>query len=290
VRRLRPIACALCACLAWVPETRAQDDSKRACASAFTSAQRLMRTGNLLEAKKRLVLCGGPECPKAMHPDCQQWLSSVEASIPTVVFQVSSTTGGQPETVQLSVDGEDATILDGRAVSMDPGAHDVAFVTQGFRPASRHIVVSEGEKLRREVVPLAPLPVKKATDSATLPALSAPAGGRAVERPASRVTVPVILASSGAALAGVGAIYFGLQARSDDRNLAGCSPNCGRDGVDYVKREYLWANLSIGLAVAGITTAAVLFVINGRSSRAATMALGLNAGPEELGLTATGTF
>jgi hypothetical protein len=284
--RLAGIACALCACPAGT--ARAQDDAKRACAAAFTNAQRLMRKGSLLEAKKKLLLCGGPECPEIMHADCQRWLSSVEASLPTVVFQASSTTGPPPATVHLSLDGGEATALDGRALSMDPGPHEVVLEAKGFQTASRHFVASEGEKLRREVVQLDPLPVSKVT--AALPAKQLSGTSPPVESHSySRVTLPVVVAVSGAALAGLGAVYFGLKARSDERDLDKCRPECTQDAVNHVKYGYVLANLSIALAAVGVTTAAVLF-FRGQSPTSATATLGLSAGPDELGLSATGRF
>jgi len=285
--RLVGIACAVCACLAG--PVHAQDDAKRACASAFSSAQRLMRSGDLLEAKKKLVLCGGPDCPEIMHADCQQWLSSVEASMPTVVFQVSSAAGTSPEAVRMSLDGAEAMALDGRALPVNPGEHEVVFEANGFRTSSRHIVVSEGEKLRRELVVLEPTPVPKVTTE--LPAKRLVTSSQPARAPASRhLTVPVIVAASGAVLAGAGAVYFGLKARSDERDLDTCRPSCTRDTVDHVKYQYVWANLSIGLAAAGVTTATVLWLASGKSAASTTTTVGLNAGPNLLGLSATGSF
>jgi hypothetical protein len=248
-----------------------------------------MRSGDLLEAKKKLVFCGGAECPAVMHADCQQWLSSVEASMPTVVFQTSSATGAQPEAVHMSLDGAEAIALDGRALAVNPGEHEAVFEASGFRTSSRRLVVSEGEKLRREVVVLDPLPVPKVTTE--LPAKRLLTTSEPAKAPAPRrLTVPVIVAASGAVLASAGAFYFGLKARSDDRDLDHCTPSCTRDQVDHVKREYVLANLSIGLAVAGVTTAALLFVYSGKKSTPPTTTVGLNAGPDLLGLSATGTF
>ncbi len=268
---------------------RGQEDIKRTCATAFTSAQRLMRSGDLLEARKKLVLCGGPECPEIMHADCQQWLSNVEASLPTVVFQVASSAGAAPEGVRMSLDGAETMVLDGRALPMNPGEHEVVFEASGFRTSGRRLVVSEGEKLRREVVTLEPMPTPKVT--AELPAKRLATSGQPSKPSASRrLTVPVIVAASGAVLAGVGAIYFGVKARSDERDLDHCRPSCTRDTVDHVKSEYLWANLSLGLAAAGITTATVLFLTSGKSPAPAATTVGLNVGPNLLGLAATGRF
>jgi hypothetical protein len=288
---LSVLTCVVCAWLLGTPRARADEESKRTCASAFANAQRLMRAGSLLEAKKKLVICGGPQCPVAMHPDCQQWLASVEASIPTVVFQVALAPGQSAGTVQLSVDGGDPVPLDGRAVSIDPGTHDVTFVASGFRPTTKHFVVSEGEKLRREVVTLAPSLEVRRNDERAGPIALAPAQPQAGEGRASRVTAPVIIAGSGAVLAGIGALYFGVKARSDDRQLSNCTPDCPRGQVDDVRRGYLLTNLSIGVAAVGLTTAIVLYLLQGRSvKRPMSSALGIGPGPTGLGTTATTTF
>ncbi len=270
----------------------ADEESKRMCASAFANAQRLMRAGNLLQAKTKLIQCGGLECPAAMHPDCQQWLSSVEASIATVVFEVSSAEGRPTGEVRMAVDGGESGALDGRAVSFDPGAHDITFVASGFAPTTIHVVVSEGEKLRREVVRLASLPVTRQLGTPALRANVAPTESGDSKVRGTRLTTPIILAASGAALAGASAVYFGLKARSDDRKLDGCAPSssCTRDATDQVGREYLWTNLSIGLAAASATTAIVLFLIHGRATAAPTTSLSISLGPDGFGPVATGTF
>jgi len=287
--RLAGIVCAIGACLAVVSPVGAQEDTKRACASAFSSAQRLMRTGSLIEARKKLVLCGGPECPEVMHPDCQQWLTSVEASLPTVVFQVSSAAGVPLASVRVSLDGAEVIPVDGRAWPIDPGEHEAVFESVGFRTSSRHIVVSEGEKLRREVVVLDSVPPPKV--AAELPAKRLATANPPANPPASRrLTLPIVVAASSAVLAGAGAIYLGLGARGDERDLDSCRPGCTREEVDHVKREYLLANVSIGLAAAGATTAVLLFLLQGKTSTPPTATLGLNVGPDRLGLGATGRF
>jgi len=290
-RRLGLITCTLCVCVARTPVGRADEESKRTCAAAFANAQRLMRTGNLIEARKKLMLCGGPQCPAVMNSDCQQWLSSVEASMPTVVFQVSSAAGPPPKDVLLSVDGGDSVPLDGRAVGVDPGAHDVTAEAGGYHTTTKRFVVSEGEKLRREVVILAPLSVVRPNPSRTNPTQTPPENALNVEAHTTRFTLPVVIVSSGTVLAGISAVYFGLEARADDRRLGNCTPDCTREAVDHTKREYLWTNLSIGIAAAGITTAAVLFFIHGHSTaRPTPTALSIGVGPAGFGPMATGAF
>jgi hypothetical protein len=294
-RWLNLIACTFCtfgASIAWTPAGRADDESKRICASAFASAQRLMRTGNLLEARTKLILCGGRDCPTVMHPDCQQWLSGVEASIATVVFEVSSAEGPPPEEVRIAVDGGASIVLEGRAVGFDPGAHEIMFVASGFQTTTKRIVVSEGEKLRREGVTLYLSPVARRHEIRAVPADVAPLRRGAVGDRATRLTTPVILTASVAVVAGIGAVYLGMKARSDDRNLNVCAPSssCARETTNRIGREYLWTNLSIGLAAASATTAVVLFLIHGRSAGRPAANLSVSLGPNGFGPAAIGTF
>ena len=260
------LASLLCARLLWPAGARGDEESKKTCAAAFTAAQRLMRGGSLLEARKKLVLCGGPQCPALMQPDCQQWLANVETSIPTVVFQVSPQA---PQDVSLSLDGGESFELDGRALSVDPGTHNVTFMAKGFRPVSKQFVISEGVKLQRETVVLQPLPAPPSIESAPKPMpVFAPPEKK------SSLTVPIIVVLSSTALASIGAVYFGVKARSDDRGLQSCYGECSRQQVDHVRNEYLWANISMGVAAAGLATAVVLWLVHRNSSPSSTGSLG----------------
>jgi hypothetical protein len=76
---------------------------------------------------------------------------------------------------------------------------------------------------------------------------------------------------------GVGAVsfvYFGLSARSADRDLDGCTPNCDPSTVTTIKREYLLANVSLGVGLAGAIGASVLWFILPGSEPAARVAGG----------------
>jgi hypothetical protein len=242
-----------------------------------------MRGGKLVEARKMLVLCGGPQCPTVMHPDCEKWLASVEASMSTVVFQVSAK-GGPPPEVHVTVDGGESMPYDGRALSMDPGRHEVSFVANGYVAEHRRVVVSEGEKLHRETVELVRVP-----ELALARPGAAPAAEPSVHR--LRITVPVVLASSAALAASVAAVIFGVKARRDDRALELCSPTCPRERADHVRSEYLWTNISIAVSVTGVATAAALLFLQGDASRpTGSVALGFDVSTKALAPTLSGKF
>jgi hypothetical protein len=293
-KRTLSLASAMGVFLAGLSMGGAAEMDKKACAAAFAGAQRQMRAGALLEAKKNLHMCGGPQCPRAMHSECQRWLSGVEASIPTVVFRVLATDGRSPGEVSFTLDGGDPSRLDGRAVGMDPGTHEVRFEAVGFQTSNQRVVVSEGEKLRNEFITLIPMVAAKPEATGNRPGQADPLAPPPSPARPSRFTLPVAVAAAVSVAGGFGAVYFGMKARSDDRRLEDCSPTCTWDAVNQVKREYLWTNLSLGMAAAGITTATVLFILNGRPGRLATPStspsVGIGWGPSGVGPILTGRF
>jgi hypothetical protein len=61
-----------------------------------------------------------------------------------------------------------------------------------------------------------------------------------------------------------GFVYFGLTARERERELEQrqCAPFCSNEEVSRVKRSYLLANASLGLAAASLLTGAILFLVH----------------------------
>lgn len=46
--------------------------------------------------------------------------------------------------------------------------------------------------------------------------------------------------------------YFGLKARAADRALESCAPSCDANEVHDIRRDYLLANLSLGVGALGL--------------------------------------
>lgn len=294
------ITCALISCLTLPSAAFGQSGSKQRCAAAYDDAQVVMRQGRLLEAKRELIFCSSSECPEVMHGDCQHWLSEVEASIPTVVFRMESASGPAPDSSKVSIDGAEPVTLEGRALSVDPGKHDLVFSAPGFRDTTKVLEFAEGEKLRHEVVVLEPLlpnaqqklgrqeePARK-TDQPLMPESAPPV---APEPKGSNLAIPIVLAATAAVAGGVGTTYFGLKARSEDHDLDNCTPNCSRERVDRIKREYMLANASIGLAAAGLAATSVLLFLELRSEKQPQSAqLRVGAHPSGLAFSLDGKF
>jgi hypothetical protein len=57
-------------------------ETKRTCAAAAETAQRLRARGLLLDARGQLRTCSRDECPAAVRADCQEWLAEIERSLP----------------------------------------------------------------------------------------------------------------------------------------------------------------------------------------------------------------
>lgn len=248
-----------------VPVRAAADERKRMCAHAYEQAQRARLRGALLDARRHLLTCGGRECPDVMHADCARWLTEVETALPSVVFHVEGEGGAELRGVRIEIDGGTPITLGARALTLDPGEHEVRFLAEGYEPIVRRYLITEGEKLRRETVRLtkaraadrpAPKPESVPAHPASAPAAVEPAPSR------SRIGVPFVVASSAAVLGGAAFVYFGLDARAQDRALGACEPNCTRAAVDSTKRSYLYANLGLGVGAAGLVTAALLFVFD----------------------------
>ena len=274
--------CAFCACLAVSTIGRAAEQRQQ-CIAAYENAQTAKLSGKLLDGKSALLLCSSSACPEVMHADCLRWLAEVEASLPTVVFRVTTASGTTPQAAMVSIDGAAPVALDGRALGVDPGRHTITFSADGLRTEAKTFEFSEGEKLRREVI------VLESSSSAA----SATAEAPAVQQDSSRfkVTLPVALAASATVLGAAGATYFGLSARAHDSDLDHCSPHCSRDSVDRVKREYLLTNVSLGIAAAGLVTTTLVVLLQSRAdplSPSTQVAVGVSA--NQLNLALNGRF
>ena len=90
-----------------------------------------------------------------------------------------------------------------------------------------------------------------------------------VERIRNHRRTAVLAAGLVGGLGAVGFAYFGLSARSADVGLDACSPNCEPAKVDAIKRDYVLANVSLGVGLAGALTASLLWVTSPGAERPA---------------------
>jgi hypothetical protein len=126
-----------------------EDDSAvQACATAYEQAQVNRNAGRLQSAREELRSCVQDACPDFVRTDCTQWLTEVNAEIPSVIFAALGNDDKDLIDVKVTVDGEVVMeSLDGRALDLDPGQHQLSFEHKG-KKVEQTLLVRQGEKNR----------------------------------------------------------------------------------------------------------------------------------------------
>jgi hypothetical protein len=225
---------------------RAADSAKAACVRSAEEGQRLRSQWKLREALARFTLCASVRCPAIVRNDCANWLSAVETALPTVVLRATAAEDPRHELydVQVRVDGAPLTRkLDGGALPVNPGEHQVAFAAAGRRPLEEKVVVRVGEQHRLLAVAL-----RSQDDDGT--------SGRSFgSRFGPAAWVLTIAGAAGLATAGTFGT-LGWQQRRD--LLTRCSPDCSPSEVDVVKRNLRIADIALVAGGAALVGAAAL--------------------------------
>lgn len=252
--QLKALSCALLtlALCCVVSVARASPEGKRACVAASTAGQTERDEGNLLEARKMLLMCASDECPRVVRKSCGQWLADVEQRIPSVVVRVRDAQGGDVTDAELRIDGEPGQ-LDGRSVPLNPGPHTLLVIDASGKTTELRLLLAEKETSRlisvqfagddqRDHGNLGAEQVHSAADHVRTEPAKRRSGGR--------FKVPVgAWALSGAGLVGLaGFTYFAISAHRELGDLKSeCSPKCTSDQTADGKRSALVANISLGV-------------------------------------------
>ncbi|HET7540127.1 MAG TPA: hypothetical protein VFK05_09650 [Polyangiaceae bacterium] len=233
-----------------------------ACVRAHTSGQREAKAGHLQAASRSFASCVSQNgCPDAIRSECADFYKATQSSLPTVVFAALDERGG--DLIEVRVFADDrllAESLDGRPIALDPGQHHIKFELPSGQVLESDVLVREGEKNR--IVSLR----------------AQPAAGPAAESSASQLETNgderklpagfwVASGIGAAALVSFGA--FALAGHSKESTLDQCSPNCSSSShadYDAMRRDYLIADISLGVAVASAGVATWLFFRSDRSN------------------------
>jgi hypothetical protein len=219
--------------------------TKQQCADAYTQAQILRAKDRLVLAKKQVDICNDPACPQALRKDCTAWLVELQRSVPLLAVDVVDESGRAVSSAHVTVDGN--TVAGGEMLTLDPGTHTIAADAPGMETASQTLDLAKGEKRHATLTLAARAPEKPVNVAAT-------------SRPFP--VAPVVLASIGVAFIG-GFIGFGLagNAKRADLDASGCKPNCAQSDVDAIKTDYVIADVSLGVGLASLAVATVLFIV-----------------------------
>src|SRR3954470_24878187 len=66
----------------------ARADDKQACIASYDQTQKLRKGGKLGAAREQALVCLKDACAEFIRADCARWFAEIEASQPTVVFEV----------------------------------------------------------------------------------------------------------------------------------------------------------------------------------------------------------
>jgi len=261
------------------------------CFASAEAAQPLMRGHQLLAAARLLRQCAREECPKAARADCRTWLDMVTRALPTVVAVArEERPGAAPralEDVGVVVDGQPLlSRLDGTAVPLDPGRHELRFEHAGFDPVPVHVELREGEHREVEVVF-----GRTVTASPTTPAPTPEPG------PAPKASVPPLvygLAGAGVIALGAGVTLevIGLSDRSSLMSTCKPTMSCDPAAVNAARTKVAAGDVLLG--VGGLMMAGAAYVYftrdNGAAATSGAMRLRIGAVAGVTGLALEGAL
>jgi hypothetical protein len=245
--------------VAWPAAAQRSRRVMQACERTYQRAVKLERAGRLVQAHEAMETCATSVCGEFLHHQCAAGRDRIAADTPSIVPIVTGDDGATITDVEVAMDGETITsMIDGLAIHVDPGPHEITFTRRGEVIATQKIVAMQGKRNQPIAVQLhTPKPVPALAQ----PQLAAPQVPVAVlsevpEQPApkrgSYLGSYVLLGSGALALAGYGVLtYWGS---SDNDQLAKCTPNCLQSSVDHIHDLYLAANISLGVGVAAALT------------------------------------
>jgi hypothetical protein len=244
--------------------------NKATCVAEYEETQKLKKSGKLLEAKKHALICAADGCPAAVRNDCTSWSADLDQTIPTIVLVVTDSDGKDVTDAVAYIDGEKVTShVEGNAISLDPGKHKLRVEREGYDTIEQDVVAHEGDKNRSVSVKFP----KKGGDEK-------PVAPPTAEAPPAAAPIPASAWVFGAVgVVGIaGFAVFGSMGSSKKSELdsSGCKPACRADDVSAVKRDFLIADIALGVGVVSLGVATVLILTRGEEPKASTPAVGFN--------------
>lgn len=258
LRRLGLIALASLAATTVAHEALAEPDRAR-CIEAYEAGQQKRQDGQLSAARDELLVCVQQACPDFVQPDCERWLGEVNALLPSIVVAAKGVDGSDVTAVRVFLDDQlVAEQLDGRPITVDPGAHELRFEHGAEPPKRSSIVVQQGVKNRvvevsweKVVDPPAPAPV-------------APPAPPSEER--GQPVAAYVLGGLGIAAFGSFAA-FGILGKNeaDDLNARcgeGAPPGgqCTKSEIDATRVKLIAADVSLGVGAGLLAVGLGLFI------------------------------
>lgn len=239
--------------------SRAAADAEQ-CLKAHEAAQEHRLRGHYVEARAELLVCVQGDCPRLVSRDCASWLGEVEASLPTVVFAVDDSKGGNLIDVRITKDGKLLTDkADGRALPLDPGVSKLRFEADGYAPSEQTLSIRESEKGRLVRIALEPLPEGSGQRVASTSRDNFPGTPADVRKRRLLRTTYALAGVSTVSLA-MGVIYGVAGKRRYDNLDESCGRDCSQRSIDDGKLRYVIADVAFGVAGAAAVGAVTSYL------------------------------
>ncbi|MEY2930905.1 MAG: hypothetical protein RL033_1654, partial [Pseudomonadota bacterium] len=249
--------------------------SKASCAEAYESAQESRASGALQQTRSRLAYCAQTECPAFVQKDCAHWLEEVDRELPSIVISVVGLDADAARGASLTIDGRAITdSLSGKAISLDPGKHQLVLERPGSEPLTRTLLAQQGVQNRN-------VEIRVGEDALSAPATESVFDADVAPPPSSPLR-SLAFVSWGVGAVGVGAFaVLGTLARADEKHFSqDCAsvaettdllgPGiCLQGTADRRKakyeREEVLADVGLITGIVGAAAGTVLFVLSASS-------------------------
>jgi hypothetical protein len=232
--------------------TPARADDLASCNAALIRGQELAQKGRLLAARAAFPACLRAECDEALRAVCANFVGELRTRIPSLRVEAHGPNGAVTG-LRLYVDGE-LVAFPLQAIELDPGDHVVRVEATSFVPKEEHVVLTEADRPRSLVLSLT-----------SLVAEPAPAPLPVAPSVAPPPKIPwTVYALGGTSAIGLGSFaFFALEGRNTESSLRATCPSgpCDSSGM---RREYLAADISLGLAL--VAAGAALWIALTRAS------------------------
>ena len=232
--------------------------SVQECVAASGAGQEHLKQGALFSARRELELCAADSCPAVVSADCTRWLEEAIAAMPSVNIVVRVNEVDQSEAM-VRLDGAPwLERLTGRPQDVEPGAHEFEVEFGGVRQSKRLVIV-QGERNRVVTfhLTIAAPPVIAEVKPVTPPEVPPP-----VVESKHTMTWPLVFTAAAAAGA-ISFTIFGLSGKGRLETLlmqpCAATKTCDPAEPAAITREFIAADVSLGLGIASAITAGALW-------------------------------
>ncbi|HEY3495691.1 MAG TPA: hypothetical protein VGK73_13430 [Polyangiaceae bacterium] len=251
------------------------DDQMQQCGQAFETAQQERLKGNYRAAREGARACSDVGCPAAIINECVKLFEAVQSEIPTVIFSARDRDGKELVDVQVAVDGvRAADRLEGRPLELDPGPHVFRFESPPLPTVEITQTIRVGDQRR----------IIEAVMGEERPAAQPGAVGAGSEAPQKKEqktpAATYVLAGLGVVALG-GFAFLRLSGASEYSDLEKeCSPRCDPNDADSARLKYQMSYAALGLGIAALGGAAIIYFANSGSSESASVGLKVATTPQ----------